>query len=528
MKNKIGEYLFTILLASLLLLVILNIIFSTHIYGIRFPRVSIILQIFQILIILALFIFTLRNTKEAMLASQSLINFLKTNNRKFLFDSGEDQSKIKLEEVRNVFFDNLQKITSFVKQLSSGEYDAKWDKMNDENKHLNTENLAGELSGLQQWLKTKKVEDERRFWLNEGLTQFSVLVRNNQDNSKRMYELAIRFLVKYLNFQQGSVFILNNDGDSFLELMACYAFDRIKFAEKRINIGEGLVGQAFLEGEATLLLEVPNGYTSITSGLGDSSPKFIAIIPMQYNGITEGVLEFAGFTSLETHEIEFLEKSGTFFASAILNSRSGNRMKVLLEEAQKKSLELQAQEEEARQNMEELEAIQENLSRRNKEMEKMQFELNQTSTLLESLLESADDRIYFKDEKSRFLRVSKSFLQIAKIDNVNELIGKSDFDFKSDQEARPKYEAEQEIIRTGSPLKLEEKDTLNDGSVSYISTSKFPLKDTFGKTVGTFGISRDITPLKKTVLEIDLLKNEWQAEKEKLIKDLEDCKKKKK
>jgi len=87
---------------------------------------------------------------------------------------------------------------------------------------------------------------------------------------------------------------------------------------------------------------------------------------------------------------------------------------------------------------------------------------------------------------------------------------------------------QQEIIKTGIPLKLEEKDILNDGSISYISTKKFPLRDIFGKTVGTFGISRDITPYKKAVLEAELLKEEWFTEKEKLIKELEDCKKKKK
>ncbi len=524
MKNKIGEYLITILLVSLLLLVILSIFFLTHVFGIPSTRISIVLQSFQILLILVLLTVTFKNIKKSKATSHELIDFLKVNNGKYLFDSGEDQSTIKLEEIKNIFLGNLQKITAFVRQLSSGKHEAEWEGMNDKNILLNTDNLAGELSKLEQWLKTKKIEDERRFWLNEGLTQFSILVRNNQDDSKKMYELAVRFLVKYLNVQQGSVFVLNNDGENFLELMACYAFDRIKFAEKRIKIGEGLVGQAFLEGESTLLYEVPEGYTTITSGLGDSSPAFIAVMPMQYNGLTEGMLEFASFKALEGYEIEFIEKAGAFFASAILNARSGSKMGILLEEAQQRSIELQAQEEEARQNMEELEAIQEDLSRRNKEMERVQFELYQTSALLESLLESADDTIYFKDEKSRFLRVSTSFLRIAKINDVNELIGKSDFDFVSDEEAQPKYEAEQEIIQTGIPVEIEEKDTLIDGSISYISTKKFPLRDSFGKTVGTFGISRDITPFKKAVMEAELLKNECRAEKEILIKELEDCK----
>ena len=76
-----------------------------------------------------------------------------------------------------------------------------------------------------------------------------------------------------------------------------------------------------------------------------------------------------------------------------------------------------------------------------------------------------------------------------------EEIGKSDFDFFPEEQARPKYEQEQEIIRTGQPiLNLEEP----DGIGRWALTTKMPLRDEHGDIIGTFGISRDITALKQT------------------------------
>ena len=74
--------------------------------------------------------------------------------------------------------------------------------------------------------------------------------------------------------QQGGVFLLQEEeDDQYLELVACYAFDKKKFVEKRIDIGEGMIGQAFMERNTVVLKEVPKGYTHITSGLGEATPK---------------------------------------------------------------------------------------------------------------------------------------------------------------------------------------------------------------------------------------------------------------
>ncbi|SPE59120.1 putative Histidine kinase [Verrucomicrobia bacterium] len=123
--------------------------------------------------------------------------------------------------------------------------------------------------------------------------------------------------------------------------------------------------------------------------------------------------------------------------------------------------------------------------------------------LLETLMEHSVDCIYFKDRESRFLRSSRS-LRERFAHGVPELIGKTDFDLFGEEHARPAFENEQEIIRTGRPLinKIE-KEVARDGHESWALTTKMPLLNQAGEIVGTFGISKDITAIKQAEAELE-------------------------
>jgi PAS domain S-box-containing protein len=124
-------------------------------------------------------------------------------------------------------------------------------------------------------------------------------------------------------------------------------------------------------------------------------------------------------------------------------------------------------------------------------------ELARQQYILDTFMENVPDRIYFKDLDSRITRANKSHaLRVGLSDPVEE-IGKSDFDFFPEEQARVKYEQEQEIIRTGQPISLEEESLQPDGQAGWVLTTKMPLRDEHGHILGTFGISRDITELKQ-------------------------------
>ena len=114
--------------------------------------------------------------------------------------------------------------------------------------------------------------------------------------------------------------------------------------------------------------------------------------------------------------------------------------------------------------------------------------------LLRALLENATDQIYFKDTESRFIRLSTALALKLGLDGQDDAIGKTDFDWFSEEHARQAFEDEQRIIHSGKPMVgLEEKETWANGREAWVSTSKLPLRDDSGAVIGTFGISRDIT-----------------------------------
>ncbi len=117
--------------------------------------------------------------------------------------------------------------------------------------------------------------------------------------------------------------------------------------------------------------------------------------------------------------------------------------------------------------------------------------------LLHTMMDHSPDNIYFKDRESKFVRVNTSMAKQMGLDDPAKAIGQSDFDLFTKEHAQKAYDDEQAIIRTGVPLvDKEEKETWQDGHVTWVSTSKLPLHDADGKVIGTFGLSRDVTDRK--------------------------------
>ena len=108
------------------------------------------------------------------------------------------------------------------------------------------------------------------------------------------------------------------------------------------------------------------------------------------------------------------------------------------------------------------------------------------------------DSIYFKDLESRFIKANKATLLKMGFDSFDELLGKTDFDIFHDEHAKLAKQDEEDIInnRTSIVNKIE-KETWLDGKITWASTTKVPLIDENDNVYGTFGITRNITDLKK-------------------------------
>ena len=114
--------------------------------------------------------------------------------------------------------------------------------------------------------------------------------------------------------------------------------------------------------------------------------------------------------------------------------------------------------------------------------------------LLNALMVAMPDKIYFKDQQSRFIRINRTLATLFQIEDPDEACGKSDFDFFSSEHAMKAFSDEQRIMTTGVPLiAVEEKETWPNGRITCASTTKIPLRDSEGTIVGIMGMSRDIT-----------------------------------
>ncbi len=309
-----------------------------------------------------------------LIGELSLGKFVKVTMRKT-----NDELGIMTQAIENML-QGLHKKVEFAESIGKGQYDSSFE-------FLSEEDVMGtSLVKMRDNLKTAAEEDRKRNWATEGFALFAEVLRQTYASETQQYDGIISQLVKYMQSNQGAIFVVQEDdagNATALELMACYAYNRKKFLEKSIGIGEGLVGQVYLEKETIYMTDVPDQYTSITSGLGEATPKCLILVPLKINEAVFGVLELAQFRTLEKYEIEFLEKLGESIASTISSSKVNIKTKALLEKTQIQAEEMRAQEEELRQNMEELQATQEEMRRRNHEMEAFTQAVNDSCLVME-------------------------------------------------------------------------------------------------------------------------------------------------
>jgi phosphoserine phosphatase RsbU/P len=156
------------------------------------------------------------------------------------------------------------------------------------------------------------------------------------------------------------------------------------------------------------------------------------------------------------------------------------------------------------------------------ERSQMENALARERFLLKTLMDNLPDHIYFKDRESRFIAVNRAVAALFGLEDLAEVLGKTDADLFAPEHAQTALRDEQEILRTGQPLvNMEEKETWPDGHETWVSTTKLPLRDPNGHIIGTFGLSRDITEKKRAEGKLTALARELRQKNEALEQDLE-------
>ncbi len=501
-------------------------------------RNTMLSQILLLIVVIPFLIVVARKMKMSQQNRQKLFSDLVKSRQKYLFNQAEDNVTIERSNILNeektindIVF-NLQKAKNFIGKIAEGNYGVEWEGLNDQNLEKNEENLVGELIKMRDQMEKMKKADEIRLWQTEGVTKFSDIIRNNQNNLSELSDRIVSGLVNYLNAKQGGIFILNeaDDGDKFLELKGCYAYDRRKYLNKKIKVGDGLVGQCFLERQHIYLKNVPENYMQISSGLGETKPSSLVLTPLKFENQVIGVIELASLYEFKDHEIEFLDQLGETIASAILTTKNNQNTKELLEKSQQQAEEMRAQEEEMRQNMEELEATQEEMTRKEREISKLleeakmreneikgkMNEVEQVKNNLEienamfsSLMNLLPDRVTIKDKNGIYLRVNKTKANSLKLAGVNEYIGKSDRDIFGEKHFETSYKLEKELMDNDQEFfNKEEKVKMPDGRMMWANTTWTIFKSKIGEVLGTIVYTKDVTNEKTCLEDLESVKLE--------------------
>lgn len=255
----------------------------------------------------------------------------------------------------------------FANEIGKGNLDAEYTPLsNNDVLGISLLEMRTNLQNAKNEEANRNKEIEVQNWSSNGYAKFADILRNNNDNIEKLSFNIISNLVDYAKANIGAIYVINNSNldDIFYELTSTIAYDRQKTVEKKVRIGEELVGRAIHEKLTIHLIDIPDSYIKITSGMGTANPNSLLLVPMIINEEVFGVIELASFNNFEKYQIAFIEKIGENIASTLATVKINQKTTKLLKESQIQKEQLAAQEEEMRQNLEELMATQEEMKRK--------------------------------------------------------------------------------------------------------------------------------------------------------------------
>ena len=408
----------------------------------------------------------------------------------------------------NSLINGLNNSTKFSEEIRNYNYNTKFNplsnedvlgisllKMRDDLKLARTEHLK------------RKEENELKNSLTTAHSKLNDILRQDSSKLSDFGFNILQYIIEYLEANQGGIFLYDGKNEQ-LDLLTSYAYNRRKFHDQKILVGEGLIGTCAIEKKTIYLEEVPDAYLEITSGFGDAPPTSILIVPMIMENDLLGVIEIASFKKMKNYQVEFLENATEAIATTFMAANTNRRTSRLLELSKKQSEEMATKEEEMRQNLEELKATQEEAARREAEMEGVFSALNEHFGVAQ----------YSPDGK--FLNINEKFETLYETTN-KEFIGRNYKDISNYfRKNTDEYEKFWKDLTNGDQKYIEEHIILLSGKQFWLNTSFSPIYDSEGNLAKILSISVEISKRKLQEQEIHQKANILKNREEELEKNL--------
>lgn len=267
-------------------------------------------------------------------------------------------------------------------QIANGNLDVVVDKGSSEE----FDRLFAAMDVMRSRLKQQYLENEARQKRQLHLTKLNEALRGEK-NVQSLGEDILRCMAEQLGTLVGAFFLYEHDE---LVLKATHAFTVRRGGRNRFALGESLVGQAALEQQIFVVRDLPDNYALVASGLGESVPAEVLLMPLTQNGRLLGVLELMGFRSFSSEDIDFVKRGVEGMAIAVHSAVSRVQLAEALDRTRQQAEALEQQQEELRATNEELEeqasvlrASEEHLQQQQEELRVMNEELEERNRLLD-------------------------------------------------------------------------------------------------------------------------------------------------
>jgi HAMP domain-containing protein/signal transduction histidine kinase/DNA-binding response OmpR family regulator len=258
------------------------------------------------------------------------------------------------------------------------------------------DNINTMIENLRETTERNREQD----WLKTNLAKFTGMLQGQRELST-VGQMLLSELAPLVNAHQGTVYHLAEvDGGPGLRLLSSYAHSGEIRNIRTLRLGESLTGQVAVEKKRMVLSDVPAGFISVSTSLGEADRVSIVVLPVLFEGQTKAVIELATIQNFTPGSLAFLDLLTQSIGAVFNTIEATMRTEGLLKQSQQLTVELQARQSELQQTNEELGTKARLLAEQNAEVERKNSEVEQARHALE---EKAAELALTSKYKSEFL-----------------------------------------------------------------------------------------------------------------------------
>ncbi|AZZ76731.1 diguanylate cyclase [Pseudomonas sp. RU47] len=274
----------------------------------------------------------------------------------------------------------LNRVRVAVDELASGKLDGQIP-------HTDLHNETGDLARAIATLQVEACQLERQRWVKGHASLLQVDLQQ-AETPQQLAQAFFSRIAPRLGMCQGALYVLY-EGASRLQLVGGYAVDSEHPLPAELELGEGLLGQCALDRQPRQLEDLPESFWHVRAQLGAAAASHLMVQPVLRGERLLGVVEMAGFHSLEEKEALLLQEVLPRLAGAMAIMERSEAAQALLQETRRQADEMGAQT-----------LLLEHQAR---ELEAQQDELRATEAWYRGIIEAAPDGMLVLGADGRIL-----------------------------------------------------------------------------------------------------------------------------